>query len=320
MVIIDEVLTENNIENACINGSPIHTGSSVELGIAYCLQDTSNNNQLQMAYSVSDGDAGKTLYITTKYGTGNGDLLYKYADRPTNTNADKISSRTNNEEFIEVSAIESGWHYIHLRANPSFSGVTLYLSYENNQQPASDANGLYSAETYEKIIFSSDGSFDDDGVIASYLWQFGDGSTSELANPTYSYNSVGTYTSTLTITDDFGATSTDSSQVIISETPINNNAFNDACAAGEIAIYTGKLQADTTYCLQETSSNKQIQLSHRVTSENVGKTLEVLVKYGSGNADLLYRFETRPNSTTWDERSINPANEEVITVDSVQEG
>ncbi len=44
--------------------------------------------------------------------------------------------------------------------------------------------------------------------ITSYLWDFGDGQTSTAENPTHVYNSLGTYTVQLTITNSGGLTST----------------------------------------------------------------------------------------------------------------
>lgn len=49
---------------------------------------------------------------------------------------------------------------------------------------------------------------DSDGRIASYLWNFGDGTTSTEANPTHVYNEEGNYTVNLTVTDDKGLTAT----------------------------------------------------------------------------------------------------------------
>ena len=45
-------------------------------------------------------------------------------------------------------------------------------------------------------------------AVVSYLWNFGDGATSTLQNPTHIYNAVGTYTLTLTITTAGGCTET----------------------------------------------------------------------------------------------------------------
>lgn len=56
--------------------------------------------------------------------------------------------------------------------------------------------------------FSSSGSLDPDGTVASWLWNFGDNSTSTVANPTHAYATAGTYTATLTVTDAAGATAT----------------------------------------------------------------------------------------------------------------
>ena len=60
-----------------------------------------------------------------------------------------------------------------------------------------------------------DESTDSDGVIATWRWSFGDGSTSSARSPTRSYGSSGTYGVTLTVTDDRGATARDSAQVTV---------------------------------------------------------------------------------------------------------
>ena len=56
------------------------------------------------------------------------------------------------------------------------------------------------------VQFSSDGSSDPDGAISAYAWDFGDGDTSNEANPSYTYANAGTYDAILTVTDDQGAT------------------------------------------------------------------------------------------------------------------
>jgi len=57
------------------------------------------------------------------------------------------------------------------------------------------------------VNFTGSG-IDPDGVITSYNWDFGDGTGSVLQNPTKTYNFGGTYTVTLTVVDDDGATGT----------------------------------------------------------------------------------------------------------------
>ncbi|WP_307853654.1 PKD domain-containing protein [Nocardioides palaemonis] len=51
---------------------------------------------------------------------------------------------------------------------------------------------------------NSTGTVDNDGGIRSYAWTFGDGGTATTASPTRTYAAAGTYTITLTVTDNWG--------------------------------------------------------------------------------------------------------------------
>jgi PKD repeat protein len=55
--------------------------------------------------------------------------------------------------------------------------------------------------------FNGSGSSDVDGSVASYSWDFGDGSSGAGEFPSHTYSSPGTYTYSLTVTDDQGLTS-----------------------------------------------------------------------------------------------------------------
>ncbi|HUE90231.1 MAG TPA: S8 family serine peptidase [Vicinamibacterales bacterium] len=64
----------------------------------------------------------------------------------------------------------------------------------------------------------TDTSTDSDGTITAWSWSFGDGVSSTAQNPSHTYAASGTYTVSLTVTDDGGATGTSSQSVTVSST------------------------------------------------------------------------------------------------------
>ena len=78
----------------------------------------------------------------------------------------------------------------------------------NNLPPVASTTGTTQvggmAPSTVKFVGSS--SYDTDGVITNYLWDFGDGTNSTLANPTHVYATAGNYTATLLVTDNSNGT------------------------------------------------------------------------------------------------------------------
>jgi len=84
-----------------------------------------------------------------------------------------------------------------------------------NQGPAAD----FAFDCTDLSCTFTDGSSDSDGTIVAWAWEFGDGQTSTERNPQHEYAAGGTYTVTLTVTDDDGATDDVSREVTV--TPPN---------------------------------------------------------------------------------------------------
>lgn len=87
--------------------------------------------------------------------------------------------------------------------------IFLKISSSGNKKPVAVAEMSSIVWENDEVEFIGSGSYDPDGTIVSYHWDFGDGQTSDMMNPTHVYDTPGSYTVTLTVTDDEGATGTD---------------------------------------------------------------------------------------------------------------
>ena len=82
-----------------------------------------------------------------------------------------------------------------------------------NQAPIAAVTHTNQGRTF---TFSAAGSTDSDGRITGYTWDFGDGSASAAgADVVHRYATAGTHTVTLTVTDDDGATTTATRDVVV---------------------------------------------------------------------------------------------------------
>ncbi|MFA5363708.1 MAG: PKD domain-containing protein [Candidatus Bathyarchaeia archaeon] len=93
--------------------------------------------------------------------------------------------------------------------NDGATGITTYSKTVNNQPPVAviekSAGTLSSGDS---VTFNAVNSYDPDGVILSYKWDFGDGTTATDTVTSHTYANNGAYTVTLTVTDNQGATGT----------------------------------------------------------------------------------------------------------------
>lgn len=85
-----------------------------------------------------------------------------------------------------------------------------------NRYPVANAgSNITNAKIGETLNFNGSASSDSDGSIASYDWNFGDGSIASGAQVTHSYSTAGTYQVSLVVRDDKGATSSGSITVTV---------------------------------------------------------------------------------------------------------
>ncbi len=93
---------------------------------------------------------------------------------------------------------------------------------ENQTVAVSDGSGeaptsSFSFSASDLEVSFTDESNDSDGSIDSWSWDFGDDNSSSEQNPTHNYASAGTYSVSLTVTDNDGMTHTSSQEVTVTE-------------------------------------------------------------------------------------------------------
>lgn len=74
-----------------------------------------------------------------------------------------------------------------------------------------------------QVDFDGAGSYDSEGTIVTYRWDMGDGGIEYGPQITYTYSSAGTFSATLTVTDEGGLTDSISTPVIVNASPGEDN-------------------------------------------------------------------------------------------------
>lgn len=150
------------------------------------------------------------------------------------------------------------------------SCTACHVSY-GNKPPVANAGADQATTVNKSISFSSAGSSDPDGTISSYVWNFGDGSSASGATVSKTYSAAGSYTVTLTVTDNLGATASDTA--IVTVQPASSSVF-----ANQV-LFMQRLSSTTS------SDSSSTDLTAKFSDANL--TDKYLVQYASGNNNVL---------------------------------
>jgi PKD repeat protein len=91
------------------------------------------------------------------------------------------------------------------------------------------------------VAFAS-AAFDPDGQVVAYIWNFGDGQTSSQASPSHLYQSAGTFTAQLTVTDNLGATAIASVVITAANPPPPTGSADVVLYASEATVRSANWQ------------------------------------------------------------------------------
>jgi PKD repeat protein len=184
-----------------------------------------------------------------------------------------------------------------------------------NQVP----NAVISTPSISDLTVKVDGaaSFDVDGTIAKWAWDFGDGSTAAGATQTHTYGKGGQYLLSLTVTDNDGATATSSRRVTVTA-PITDQFVLGTTKPVGTSVSTkgnagtgvvrpaptgtgGTLTGAQTVAAGKTLTGKTI--NGDVTVQSGGQLLDCIVNgrvFLTGTGALVENNDIRGNGTNYD--------------------
>jgi len=117
------------------------------------------------------------------------------------------------------------------------------LVIDTNQAPQPQiALSSMALDPGDSLVCHAEGSFDPDGEIVSFEWDFGDGSRSEGTPATHVYSTAGIYRVTLTATDDLGARQSTALTITVGTTtapPVSDPAPSDSILCNFLWFYGG---------------------------------------------------------------------------------
>ncbi|MFT3805927.1 M20/M25/M40 family metallo-hydrolase [Arenimonas sp.] len=147
----------------------------------------------------------------------------------------------------------------------------------------------------------TDLSGDSDGSIASRSWNFGDGGTSTATNPSHVYAAGGSYSVTLTVTDNSGASNSKTQSVAVTD-PSGSTVLTNGVAVTNLSASTGNV------------------LNYTLVVPTGATSLKFELAAGTGNADLYVKFGSAPTDTVYDCRPYKATNTETCDIPAPQAG
>lgn len=146
----------------------------------------------------------------------------------------------------------------------------------------------------------TDSSSDSDGTITSRSWNFGDGNSSSATNPSHIYASSGTYSVSLTVTDNDGKSDTATQNVTVSDTQ-----QGQLTKGIPVTGISGSQGETVNYWIDVPAGQKNLTFD---------------ISGGSGDADIYVRFGEEPTTSSYDCRPYRSGNTENCTFATPQTG
>lgn len=243
------------------------------------------------------GDSALTVMVINKYLSGSTPVNLSLANFANNGTA-QVYQLTSANAITRLADLAFTGTTASLTAPPQSITLLVFPTGTPNTPPVAMASATPTSGIAPLTVnFSAAGSNDPDGSIASYSWNFGDGTAlGTTATVSHVYQSAGTYTAVLTVTDNRGAKST--AQVVITVSPDPNvlnapSALKGSAGRGSVTLsWTDNSTNESGFYIERAPSGSTAFARVGTVGANV-KTFTNTVTRGT----YLYRVQAF-NSTT----------------------
>jgi len=154
-----------------------------------------------------DSKSSQVAWLTSSLTKGNG-----FADYNTlaNSLAKEVVKRLIEENILELTIVKEN------KEVTALATKTITVAESRNQSPiASFTTNFRIGAVPLEISFNASSSYDPDGNIISYAWDFKDGNTGSGETLNHTFSSIGSYKVELTVTDNKGATASAIKTIIV---------------------------------------------------------------------------------------------------------
>ncbi len=233
---------------------------------------TANADNLSVFAAERTSDHALTVMVVSKVLSGSASVALNTANfSPGSTvQAWQLTSSNAITRLADIAVAGQGF-----TATVPAQSVTLFVVPASgapaNQPPVARATATPTAGMAPlSVAFDGRTSSDADGTIASHAWTFGDGGTATGATATHLFQAAGSYTTTLKVTDDKGATATTSIAISVAPGATAPAApSNLAASAGGSRLvtltWTDNASNETGFYLERSAKAKTLQFARVAT-------------------------------------------------------
>ena len=279
---------------SCTGGGGGGTTTVLTKGVAVTGQGASAGNALNYTLAVPAG--ATNLVFTMSGGTGDADLYVKAGSEPTDSSYDCRPYQSGNNETCTIASPAATTYHVRIKAYSTFSGVSIkgdYTVAPSNTAPTANFTSAVNGLTVAFTDTSTDPQ--GNGTIASHSWNFGDGTTSTATNPSKTYGAAGSYTVSLTVTDNGGLSNTKSASVTVTNPDSGGSVLTKGVAKTGLSAAAGAA-LNFTLVVPAGATNLTFTMSG-----------------GSGDGDLYVKAGSAPTDSSYDCRPYKTGNNETCT-------